>query len=168
MSTVSFTVVRTFPVPAARLWTLWTEPAHIAASSAPPGGSFESPVFELRPSGRHHYCARTAEGHATWGLRVFFAIEAGTRLQWRQSFSDEAGAPARHPMAPLFPVSLLSTLTFADDAATGGARLTLTWEPVDATPEEEAFFGAIHDGMRGGWAHTFDQIERYALTMVQA
>ncbi len=166
MSTETFTVLRTFPVPAARLWAIWTQPAHIAASSAPPGGSFESPTFELRPGGRHHYCARTAEGQETWGLRSFVAIEEGTRLQWRQSFSDATGTPARHPMAPSFPLTLLSTLTFADDGA-GGAQLTLTWEPVDATPEERAFFAAIHEGMRGGWTHTFDQVEQYARAMTE-
>lgn len=161
MSISVFTTSHTFPCTRERLYAVWTEPPHIAASSAPPGGSFASPVFELRVGGRHHYCARTADGHETWGLRVFTAIEPGCRLQWRQSFADASGAPARHPMAPAFPLTLASTLVLEDGDSPVSTRVTLPWEPVDAAEAEVAFFAAIHDGMRGGWDATFRQIEAY-------
>ncbi len=159
-----FTFTRTLPVDRELVYRLWTEPKHIAASSAPAGGTFESPVLDLRPGGRHHYCARTAEGQATWGLREFTAVEPGRRLQWRQSFSDANGQPARHPMAPEFPLVLLSTLVF-EDAGPGATRLTLTWEPWDAPEAERAFFASIHEGIRGGWTATFDQLERYLASL---
>ncbi len=162
MSHPVFTYVRTVPCARERLYAVWTEPTHIAAVSAPPGGTFEVPVFELRVGGRHHYCARTAEGHETWGLREFTAIEPGRRLQWKQSFSDASGALARPPMAPAFPLVLLSTLVFDDaESAPGSTLVTLTWEPVGASEAEVAFFASIHDGMRGGWDGVFGQIEAY-------
>lgn len=164
MSAEIFTITRVFPVPRERMYAVWSDPVHIAAASASPGGTFTSLVIELRPGGRHHYCARSSEGQETWGLRTFTVVAPGHRLQWRQSFSDASGAPVRHPMAPAFPLEILSTLTFEDEGE-GATRLTITWDPGGAPDAERAFFASIHEGMRGGWTGTFDQIERYAASL---
>ncbi len=156
----TFTCTHTFSAPLARVWALWTEEAQIAAATAPPGGSFTSPVFELRVGGLHHYCSRTAEGVETWGLRRYTAITPGVRLAWEQSFSDASGAVTRPPMAPAFPARIQSTLDL-EDAGEGRTRVTLRWESLDATPDEESFFASIHEGMRGGWAHTFAGLDAY-------
>jgi uncharacterized protein YndB with AHSA1/START domain len=54
----------------------------------------------------------------------------------------------------------LTTVTF-DEAPGSKTKLTLRWSPLDATEEERNTFDAAHDGMRGGWAGTFDQLAAY-------
>ncbi len=82
------------------------------------------------------------------------------RLVWEHPFSDEAGGVTRHPMAPTWPLTLLTTVTFAV-APDAGTTLTLTWDPLDASPIEAATFETAKLGMTGGWSGSFDLLEAY-------
>jgi uncharacterized protein YndB with AHSA1/START domain len=54
----------------------------------------------------------------------------------------------------------LTTVTL-EDAPDGKTRLTLTWSPLDASPQEQSTFDAAHEGMRGGWHGSFDRLDAY-------
>jgi hypothetical protein len=75
------------------------------------------------------------------------------------AFSDEKGGLTRHPMAPTWPLQMLSTFLFETEG--DGTRLTIKWVPLNPTDEERATFEAGFDGMNQGWSGTFEQLEAY-------
>jgi uncharacterized protein YndB with AHSA1/START domain len=59
---------------------------------------------------------------------------------------------------------MLSRLTFEEDGP-GRTKLTLRWEPLNASAEERKAFDQARDGMNGGFKGTFDQLEAYLKTL---
>ena len=90
---------------------------------------------------------------------VYREIAAPERLVFINSFSDANGGLTRHPMAPTWPIELLSTFTFTQSA--GKTTFTVTWAPLDPTPEERATFDAGHDSMKQGWSGTMERLADY-------
>jgi uncharacterized protein YndB with AHSA1/START domain len=76
------------------------------------------------------------------------------------SFSDEAGGITRHPMAPTWPLEMLSTFIFEDEPG-GKTKVTIRWSPHNATEEEQKTFDAGRDSMQQGWGGTLDQLAAY-------
>jgi uncharacterized protein YndB with AHSA1/START domain len=81
------------------------------------------------------------------------------RLVFLNSFSDPKGGLARPPMAPEWPLQMLSTITF--DEQDGGTLVTVRWSAYDATDVERATFDSQHEPMRGGFTGTFDKLGEY-------
>jgi uncharacterized protein YndB with AHSA1/START domain len=120
--------------------------------------------MDLRVGGTYHGAMRAANGTVAWAKFVYREIVAPQRLVWVHSFSDEAGGLTRHPMAPTWPLQMLTTVTFEDvpgGERSGKTKLTLRWSPLDASAEEQATFDAAHDSMRGGWTGSFERLEAY-------
>ena len=88
----------------------------------------------------------------------YVEIQAPSRFVSKQRYCDENGAPARHPMAPVFPETILRTVEFAEEGP-GSTRVTVTWEPDGATPEEIAAFAKGRGGMTSGWGGSFDKLD---------
>jgi uncharacterized protein YndB with AHSA1/START domain len=156
-----FVISRTFDAPLDRVWAAWTEPTRIAAWMTPKGsGEMKVHRFDLRPGGVLHssYVGPAGMGEV-WGKLVYREIEPKTKLVWEHSFSDAAGEITRHPMAPLWPKVLLTTVTFEELG--DQTALTLTWLPLGAEPQEEAAFQAAKLGMAGGWGGSFEQLAEF-------
>ena len=116
--------------------------------------------MDLRPGGTYHYGMKAPNGSAMWGKFVFREIVAPERMVFINSFSDEAGGTTRHPMAPTWPLEMLSTFTFEEQPG-GKTKVTIRWAPHNATEEERKTFDAGHDSMRLGWGGTMEQLEAY-------
>jgi hypothetical protein len=82
-----------------------------------------------------------------WGKFVYREIAAPGRIVLVNSFSDEQGGLSRHPMAPTWPVEMLSTTTLTEEG--GQTKITIEWVPLNPTDEERRTFDA-HDGMKQG------------------
>jgi uncharacterized protein YndB with AHSA1/START domain len=153
-----FVISRTFDAPLDRVWAAWTEPSRIAAWMVP-RGSGELTVLEhdLRPGGVVHstYVGPAGMGQI-WGKYVYREVVPKTKLVWEHSFSNAAGEITRHPMAPLWPLVLLTTVTLEDQGER--TALILSWEPLGAAPQEAAAFEAAKLGMAGGWGGSFDNL----------
>ena len=80
-------------------------------------------------------------------------LKAGAEPHW--------AAPAvLAPLGWLIVMGLFFAIVdFAEDGA--GTRITLTWEPLDASPEEEAFFASMMASMEGGWSGSFEQLDAF-------
>ncbi len=72
--------------------------------------------MDLRPGGTYHYGMKAPDGAPMWGKMVYREISPPERIVFINSFSDEAGGTTRHPMAPTWPLEMLSVFTFEDDA----------------------------------------------------
>ncbi len=154
-----FTITRTFDASLDRVWAAWTEPSRIAAWMTPKGsGELTMLQFDQRPGGVVHssYVGPGGMG-LVYGKQVYREVEPKTKLVWEHSFSDAEGGITRHPMAPLWPLVLLTTVTFRP-VGEDSTELTLEWLPLGATPQEQAMFDAAKPGMIGGWGGSFDNL----------
>jgi uncharacterized protein YndB with AHSA1/START domain len=155
-----FTITRMFDAPRALVWKCFTEPERMKEWWGPKGSTIVAAKMDLRVGGTYHGAMRDPEGRVMWAKLVYREIAPPELLVWEHSFSDEAGGLTRHPLSPTWPLKLLTTVTF-EEASDGKTKLTLRWSPLDASEEERKTFDAAHEGMRGGWAGSFDQLDAY-------
>jgi len=154
-----FVISRTFDVPRDALWKCFTDAERMRQWWGPKGVTIIASKMDLRPGGTYHYGMRTPDGKEMWGKFVYREITPPERLVFVNSFSDEGGGLTRHPLAPSWPVEMLSTFSFIE--AGGKTTFTVTWSPLNPTPQERATFESSSDGMKQGWTGTFEQLADY-------
>ena len=140
-----------------------TQVEHLQRWMSPPGMTMTGCRLDLRPSGVFHYGLRGLTGPTMWGQWIFREIVAPERLTVVVQFSDADGGVTRHPMAPQWPLSTLSTTTLTE--AGGLTMMRLEWRALDATAAEEQLFDASHVGMSMGWGGTLDQLSAHLLAV---
>jgi uncharacterized protein YndB with AHSA1/START domain len=126
----------------------------------PKGVKILKSQMDLRVGGTYHYGMQTPDGTVMWGRMVYRAITPPERLEFINSFSDETGGLTRHPLAPTWPLEMLSVFTFEEQPG-GKTKFTVTWRPYNATAEEQGTFDAGHASMTGGWSGTMENLENY-------
>jgi uncharacterized protein YndB with AHSA1/START domain len=155
-----FVITRSFDAPRDLVWKCFTEPERMKEWWGPKGSVIAVSKMDLRVGGTYHGAMRDPTGRVIWAKFIYREVVAPERLVWVHSFSDEAGGLTRHPMSPTWPLEMLTTVTF-EEAPGKRTNLTLRWLPINATEEERKTFDAAHDGMRGGWGGSFDQLAGY-------
>lgn len=155
----AFVISRTFDAPRDLVWRAWTERERFMQWFGPKGCTVPTVNLDLRPGGVCHFCLRTPDGHEMWGKWVFREVVAPERLVLIHSFSDAAGGVTRHPMSSTWPLEMLSTVTFVEQA--GKTLLTIQWQPLNASDVERQTFDSSLDSMKQGWTGTFEQLADY-------
>ena len=155
-----FVISRTFDVPRDLLWKCFTDPARMQQWWGPKGVTIIASKMDLRPGGTYLYGMKTPDGKEMWGRFVYREIVAPERLVFVNSFSDAKGGLTRHPLSPSWPIEMLSTFSFTE-AGPGKSTFTVTWLPLNPTPEERATFDGGHDSMKQGWSGTMEQLAAY-------
>jgi uncharacterized protein YndB with AHSA1/START domain len=154
-----FEIVRTFDAPRDLVWRAWTEREHLMQWFGPTGVTMPTATLDLRPGGRFHFSMRSPDGSELWGRFVFREIVPPERLAWAHAFSDKEGGLGRTPFGGEWPLELLTTVTFTEEA--GRTTVTMRWSPLGPTDAERRAFDAAHDDMRTGWGGTFDRLEAH-------
>ena len=155
-----FVISRVLDAPRELVWKCFTDPEHMSHWWGPKGATVTVAKMELRPGGTYHYRMETADGAEMWGKMVYREITPRDRIVFINSFSDAAGGTTRHPMAPTWPLEMLSIFTFEDEPG-GKTKFTVRWSPHNASDDERKTFDAGHDSMRQGWGGTLDKLEAY-------
>ena len=155
-----FVIARVLDAPRDLVWKAFTEPERMRHWWGPKGFSVIASKMDLRPGGTYHYGMKGLDGSTMWGKFVFREITAPERMVFISSFSNEAGGTTRHPMAPTWPLEMLSTFSFEEQPG-GKTKVTIRWAPYNATEDERKTFDAGRDGMMKGWGGTIEQIEAY-------
>lgn len=158
-----FVLSRVFDAPHALLWQCFTEPERMKQWWGPKGFKVLHSKMDLRVGGTYHYGMQAQDGKAMWGKFTFRDIVPQQKLVQITSFSDEKGGITRHPLAPTWPLQMLSTFAF-EDAPGGKTKFTVRWSPYEATAEEQVTFDAGHASMTQGWGGTMDQLAAYLAT----
>ena len=158
-----FVISRVFEAPRDLLWKCFTDPEHMKQWWGPKGVKVVKSKMDLRPGGTYHYGMQTPDGKVMWGRMVYREIVPREKLVFINSFSDESGGVTRHPLAPTWPLEMMSVFTF-EDQSDGKTKFTVRWSPHEATAEEQAAFDAGHASMTGGWSGTLEQLEAYLKT----
>ena len=160
-----FIISRTFDAPRELVWKAWSERRRLMAWFGPKGFTMPAAKMDFRPGGSFHYCMASPDGKEMWGKFVYREIAMPEKIVLVNSFSDEDGGITRHPMSATWPLEMLSTFTLAEE--NGRTTTTVHWVPWNATEEECKTVDAAHEGMKQGWAGTFDQLAAYLATAAE-
>lgn len=156
-----FVINRSFDAPIETMFDVWTSRDHLAKWLPPTGFEMEFIKCDIEPGGNTFYCMSGDGGTKMYGRAHYLEIDRPRRIVYTQQFCDERENLARHPMAPTWPSTMLTTveLTSEGDHQT---RVTITWECYgDTTAEELATFVQARGGMTQGWTGSFDKLESY-------
>jgi uncharacterized protein YndB with AHSA1/START domain len=155
-----FVINRSFDVDIETMFSAWTDPKQIVQWSGPVGAQIEYIDVDVRSGGKAFY--RMPMGDTiVYGNVEYLEVKPTSRLVYVQQFADEDGNLARHPLAPTWPQSMLTTILFTEEEH-GQTRVTLQWEVYNqATQEEMQTFINAKSGMFKGWDGSFDKLEEY-------
>jgi uncharacterized protein YndB with AHSA1/START domain len=159
-----FVISRVFNVSREMLWKCFTEPERMKEWWGPKGFTVVVSKMDLRPGGTYLYGMRAPDGQDMWGRMVYREIVPPERLVFINSFSDEKGGLTRHPMAPQWPIEMLSIFTF-EELPDGKTRFTVRWSPLNPTLEEQKAFDEGHGSMNMGWSGTLEQLGAYVVKL---
>jgi len=158
-----FEISRTFDAPRELVFAALTEPKRMKEWLSPKGMKVVKQDMDMRAGGTYHYGLESGTGQQMWGKFFYLEITPPSRVAYINVFSDAEGGITRHPMAPDWPREMLSLTTLEDQA--GKTLMTLHWEPLNAGETEIAVFNGAHDGMRGGWSGSMDQLDAYLASL---
>ncbi len=153
-----FVINRSFDVPLKTMFDHWSKP-ELFSKWLPPTGMEMKFIHSEIKAGGHAFYLMSGGGLKMYGRADYREIQAPDRLVYTQQFCDENGRVTRHPMAPTWPETMLTTVTLTEEGPER-TRVTVTWEPVgDVTAEELAAFVKQRAGMTMGWTGSFDKLE---------
>ncbi|TWT96736.1 hypothetical protein Pla108_25100 [Botrimarina colliarenosi] len=154
-----FVINRSFDAPIDVVFDMWTLPEHIVRWLPPTGFVMELLREETRVGGKSFYRMVNEAGVELFGCVEYREIERPDRLVSTQEFCDAEENLSRHPMAPVWPATMLRTVTFTAEGPQS-TRVTVVWEPIGhVTPAERAAFVEERSGMTQGWTGSFDKLE---------
>lgn len=154
-----FFINRSFDVSAATLFKMWTDPKHFSQWLPPTGFTMEFKRSDIRTGGETVYKMTNGKDITMWGKSRYIDVSPNARIQYTQEFIDEKEDVSRHPLSPVFPPSLLTTIIFTEEGSES-TRVTVTMEPYGTTtPEELNVFREAKPGMTMGWTGSFDKLE---------
>lgn len=159
-----FVINRTFDVSIERIFEMWTDPKHFSQWLAPTGFTMSFLRAEIKSGGSSLYLMTDGKDIRMHGRARYLEIERPSRIVYAQQFCDEKENVSRHPFAPTWPETMLTTVTLTAEGPSR-TRVTVTWEPIGATtPEELEKFIQGRSGMTLGWTGSFDKLESYLLS----
>lgn len=155
-----FVINRSFAAGIETLFEMWTDPKHVTAWLPPTGFTMEYINVEIKTGGSSFF--KMSNGQMTMYARAkYLEIVRPNRIVYSQQFCDEKGNVSRHPMAPTFPETLLTTIALAEEGP-DQTRVTVKMEPHGTfSAEELAVFVNARTGMTGGWTGSFDKLEEH-------
>lgn len=158
-----FVINRTFNTSIEKMFEVWTTPKHLALWLSPTGTSMKFFRADIKPGGSAFYMMSGADGYKLYGKTNYLELNKPNRIVYTQQFCDENEQISRHPMAPTWPETMLTVVTFAEEGP-DQTRVTVTWEAHgSATAEEIATFVQAKSGMTQGWTGSFDKLEEYLI-----
>ncbi|MDM5155048.1 SRPBCC domain-containing protein [Bacillus sp. DX1.1] len=152
-------ITRIFDAPRDLVFKMWTDSEHLKHWWGPKGLTMHIAKLDLCSDGVFHYSMKSPDGQEMWGKFVYREISAPDKLVFINSFSDEEGNTVRAPFSPTWPLEIQNTLIFSEEE--GKTKLIMQGTPVSATEEEYETFRAAHDGVKQGFAGTFEQLADY-------
>lgn len=153
-----FFIARSFDANIERIYELWTDPDQLAQWMPPTGATMKFLRTEARVGGTSFYAMTAANGMLMYGRVSYLTLDRPNRIVYTQQFCDENENIIRPPFFSNWPMAMHTTIELASEG-TDRTRVTVRWEPRDATPEAMAEFIKQRGGMTMGWTGSFDKLE---------
>lgn len=155
-----FYINRTFDAPLKVVSEMWTNPDHFTKWLAPTGFEMKFIKADIRSGGSTFYLMTNGKDVTMYGKANYLEITPD-KLRYTQQFCDEKGNTSRHPFAPTWPETMLTTVTLAEESP-NKTRVTVKWETHgQVSTEELEMFVKSRAGMTQGWTGSFDKLEEY-------
>jgi uncharacterized protein YndB with AHSA1/START domain len=156
-----FVINRTFEAPLERMFEMWTNPKHFSQWLAPAGFTMEFIRADIKPGGSTLYMMSNGADTTMYGRANYLELQKPNRIVYTQQFCDKNEKISRHPHAPTWPETMLTTVTLSEEGP-DKTRVTVVWETHGAvTREELETFIKARAGMTQGWTGSFDKLEEY-------
>jgi len=158
-----FVINRTFDAPIDLMYEMWTNPKHFSKWIAPTGFSMNYIRSDIKVGSSTFNMMTNNKDTKMYSRAKYIEMNRPHRIVYTQQFCDENENISRHPHAPTWPETMLTTVTL-DEEAPNRTRVTITWEAFGpVTAEEIATFIKARGGMTQGWTGSFDKLEAYLL-----
>ncbi|MDZ4663081.1 MAG: SRPBCC family protein [Pseudomonadota bacterium] len=156
-----FVINRSFDAPIDLMFKLWTDPKHVSKWVPPTGFTMEYLKVDIKPGGTGFYVMKGGGGMKMYGKANYIEITKPNRIVYTQIFCDENEKISRHPMAPTWPETMLTTVALTEEGP-DRTRVTITWEVYgEASALERETFNKAKGGMTQGWSGSFEKLEEY-------
>jgi uncharacterized protein YndB with AHSA1/START domain len=153
-----FVISRSFDAPLERMFAMWTQPEHVAQWMGPAGFDTHFLRADIRAGGTTLF-RMSGPGLTMFARAQYEELRRPDRIVYTQQFCDEHENISRHPLAPVWPETMRTTVELAAEGP-ACTRVTVTWTIVgDVTAEEMAMFVSARAGMTQGWTGSFDKLE---------
>jgi uncharacterized protein YndB with AHSA1/START domain len=154
-----FVINRTFDAPLDLMFEMWTNPKHFSKWLAPAGFKMEFIRSDIKPGSSTFWFMTNNADMKMYGRAKYLEITKPNRIVYTQQFCDEHEKISRHPMAPTWPETMLTTVILSEEGP-DRTRVTVTWEPHGPTTREELeTFIKAKAGMTQGWTGSFDKLD---------
>ena len=152
---------RTFDASVETLFDAWTDPVHLMRWLPPAGFTMRFIEAKIRPGGASFYCMQGPNDMKMYGKAHYREISRPDRIVYTQSFCDEHGKIARHPMSATWPETMLTTVTLNPESP-DTTRVTIKWEVFgDANAAERETFRNAKGGMTQGWTGSLEKLAAF-------
>ncbi len=156
-----FVINRSFEAPIETVFEMWNSARHLANWLPPTGFAMEILRGEIKEGGSTFYKMSNGKDLTMYGKIHYREIVRPDRLVYTQQFADKDGNMSRHPLAPIWPETMLTTVCFTEEGPEQ-TRVTVTWETQGKVSREElAAFVKEKGGMTMGWTGSFDKLDDY-------
>jgi len=156
-----FVINRSFAAPIETLFEVWTNPDHFAQWLPPTGFTMRFLRADISVGASTFFEMTDGKAVTMYGRAEYLEIQRPERIVYTQQFCDANEKISRHPGAPTWPETMLTTITFAEEGPEH-TRVTVQWEPFGSVSAEELqAFLAERAGMTQGWTGSFDKLEAY-------
>lgn len=156
-----FVISRSFDAPRELMFEMWTNPDHFSQWLPPTGFEMQFIRSDIKPGGSTFYVMTNNADVKMYGRAEYLKIRKPDCIVYTQQFCDENEKISRHPMAPVWPETMLSTVELAEEGP-DRTRVTVRWEPYGpTTPEELDVFVKSKGSMTQGWTGSFDKLEAH-------
>lgn len=128
----------------------------------PAGFEMKVKTFEFHLEGLVHFVLKGKDGNEMWAKWVIKDIKESSKLQFINSFSNEAGETIKAPEVPFganWPLEMIVDLEFYVED--GKARIDLVSFAHNASDISKQVFEENIGNMERGFGGTFDQLEKY-------
>jgi uncharacterized protein YndB with AHSA1/START domain len=154
----TFVINRSFHTSVDFMYDMWTNPKNISAWLAPTGASMNFIKADIQTGGTTFWKMEGPHG-VMFGKAKYLEMNQPNKIVYTQQFVDESENISRHPMAPTWPETMLTTVEFSAED-TNQTRVTVTWEPHGKTTHDELdTFKNARAGMTMGWTGSFDKLD---------
>lgn len=154
-------LTREYKAPMHLVFEAWTQAEHIQKWQVPQAGfEFEFDYAEIKAGGKSLHKMSAPSGFEMWLLTEYEEITPPGTVVFRQYISNANGDKLPNPQMPNWPKDMRTTIKLEqiDDNTT---KLSLIWQPVDATKEEAEAFEMSREGHDKGWGSGLDQLTNY-------
>jgi uncharacterized protein YndB with AHSA1/START domain len=153
-----FFINRVFAAPVAAVFRAWANAGELARWLPPAGAEMKFVEGEIRAGGSTFSCMEGVHGRL-FVYAEYRELVLDERIVYTQQFRNAERRLARHPLAPLWPETMLTTVLFTEERP-GFTRVTLSWEPEGkVSGAEHEVFRQAKAGMTMGWTGSFDKLE---------